>query len=239
MDALACIFTRRSIRSFTEVPIEFDKLMTVLDAGNHAPSSGNLQNWKFILITGNEDVRKLRPFCADQECFATAQAGIVVVGEHERASDYYGLRGERLFTVQNCAAAMENMLLAAHALGLGAVWIGSLEEEKVASVLDVPESARVQGIVLLGYPAEPPEPKVMRELPYQVFFGRFGRKYTNVHWYTRDFSVEWDRRIRAGKSRLERLGVSLGKGLSGLREGLQKKKDNKEALDEDARGGRK
>lgn len=225
MDALNCIFTRRSTRAFSTVPVEFDKLTTVLDAGNHAPSAGNLQNWKFILVVDKQKLQGFYTYCMQQECFRSAQAGIVVISQQDVMEDHYGLRGERLYSIQNCAAATENMLLAAHALGLGAVWVGAFDEEKLAHQLDIPGSCRIQAIVLLGYPAESPEVKNEKELHYQVFFERYGNKYETIHRTTWDWRDEWERRVRKGKPVLERIGKDLGNAARSCKDAF--KGDNK------------
>src|SRR3989338_8621934 len=115
-DILDLIKERRTIQQFLPKFVSWEIISKVLDAGRHAPSSGNLQNWKFIVAIESEVKHKLAEACYDQYEIALAGALIVVCAEPEKAERYYGLRGERLYSVQNCAAAIENMLLEAHSL---------------------------------------------------------------------------------------------------------------------------
>ena len=192
MGVLEAIYTRRSIRKFLDTPIEYDKLMEVVRAGSYAPCAGNLQNWKFIIETDREKIRELYHHTLEQEAFMSAPAAVIIVAEIEVAEQYYGMRGKRLYAVQNCAAAAENILLAAHALGLGAAWIGAFDENRVNDMYKVPSSARAQAIILLGSPDEKPLPRHMKHLWYLVNFHRYGLKYAKPHLITHDLSTEWD-----------------------------------------------
>lgn len=151
MDVLRAIFTRRSVRDYIEAPVEWDKVGYVLEAGRAAPSSGNLQNWKFIVCSGAEQRKALAEASLNQKWMEKAPIHIVVCSEPKRVEIFYGLRGERLYSVQNCAAAIENMLLAAHSLGLGSCWVGAFDEEMVKRVCSIPDYARPQAIITIGY----------------------------------------------------------------------------------------
>jgi nitroreductase len=194
MDVFEAIYTRRSIRKFLGTPVEFDKLIEVIRAGAYAPCAGNLQNWKFILESNPDKVRSMYHHTLEQEAFLTATAAVIVVAETEIAEKFYGMRGKRLYAVQNCAAAIQNMLLAAHALGLGGVWIGAFDENRINDMYRIPSSARAQGIVLLGYPDEKPSERHMKNIWFLVNFNRYGLKYHRAHLITHDISVEWARK---------------------------------------------
>jgi nitroreductase len=208
MDALECIMTRRSVRKFTEQPIEFDKLAKIVHAGTYAPSAGNLQNFRFILITEKGLLHALYEHCMKQEAIYHAQVAIVVTSEEDQTELMYGLMGKRLYSVQNCAAATENILLAAHALGLGACWIGAFDEDKIRSMLDIEDHARPQAIIALGYPDE--EPVVhKRDLQGFVHFNAYGLKVKDVDFLLRDFSLVWEKELKKGfekgKKRVRRI----------------------------------
>ncbi len=159
MDVLEVIFTRRSVRRYRDIPVEWDKVGKILEAGRSAPSAGNLQGWKFVVITDPAKIKLLAEAALQQYWMASAKVHIIVVAQFEKARRFYGIRGERLYAVQDCAAACQNMLLAAHFLGLGACWIGAFDEDSVKRTLGVPEEARPQAIITLGYPdEEPPVP---------------------------------------------------------------------------------
>jgi nitroreductase len=193
MNLWEAIYNRRSVRKFLTTPVEFDKLIEVIRAGSYAPCAGNLQNWKFILETNPDTIRGMYHHTLEQEPFLTATAAIVVVAETEEGEKFYGMRGKRLYAIQNCAAAIQNMLLAAYALGLGAVWIGAFDENRINDMYKIPSVARAQAIILLGYPAEEPTPRHMKNVWYLVNFSQYGLKYDNTHRITHDWSVEWAR----------------------------------------------
>ena len=214
VDLFEAIYTRRSVRRFLSVPVEFDKVVEVVRAGAYAPCSGNLQNWKFIVETGQDRIKELYHYTLEQEAFLTATVAIIVVAETEIAERFYGLRGKRLYAVQNCAAAAENMLLAAHALGLGAVWIGAFDENKINEMYQIPGNARAQMIILLGYPDEKPTPRHVKDLWYLINFRKYGSKYQHPHLITHDLAVEWDRRSKEWGRAVERYQERVRKELA-------------------------
>ena len=224
MDIFEVIYSRRSIRKFLDTPIEFDKLIEVCRAGSFAPCAGNLQNWKFLVETDRELIRSMYHHTLEQEAFTTATAAVIVVADMEIAEKYYGMRGKRLYAVQNCAAAIENMLLAAHALGLGGVWIGAFDENRINDMYKIPSTARTQAIVLLGYPDETPQPRHMKHLWYVTNFHRYGLKYERPHLITHDISEEWERKRgelqRAGERATRKLGIKGSDDLAAKSKGL-------------------
>lgn len=233
MELFEAIIGRRSIRKFTEQPIEFEKLMIMLDAARYAPSSGNLQNWKFILVTEKDKIRKMFDYCMQQDVFNTAQAAIIVCAEADYAEKFYGLRGKRIYSIQNCASAIQNMLLTAYDLGLGTVWIGGFDEDAVMQNFDIPEDVRPQAIILVGYSAEEPEPKEMKPLQDKVYFNKWGVKVTKPHLIYYNISDEIARRAKEAKER-------IGEKAKGLKEKLPSKeeiKEKKERLKEKIRIG--
>lgn len=199
MDLFEAIYSRRSIRKFLSTPVEFDKIVEVIKAGSHAPSAGDLQNWKFIVVTNSDVIKSMYSYTMEQDAFLTATAAIIVSAEMKVAEEYYGLRGSKLYSVQSCAAAMQNMLLAAHSIGLGAVWIGAFDEDKVASVFGITPQYRAQGILLLGYADETPRKKVVKDIWWQTYFMKFGNKFSHPHRVTRDLSIEWEQQLNGAK----------------------------------------
>ncbi len=164
MEVLECIKTRRSTRKFLDVPVEWDKIGTIVDAGRSAPTSGNLQNWKFIVVLDEEKRKEISEACLKQFWMERAPVHIVICSEPEKAKRFYGIRGERLYSIQNCAASAENMILTAHSLGLGSCWVGAFDEDMLKRALGIPDYARPQAIIPIGYPAE----KVPTPMQYQL-----------------------------------------------------------------------
>lgn len=150
------IMTRTSVRQYTDRPISADTLETLLKAGMAAPTAVNKQPWAFVVTTGRDALDSLATL---QPRLKTAAAAITVCGDMTRAIEGEG----RDFWVQDCSAATENILLAAHALGLGAVWTGvypiAERIDNVSRALALPDSVVPMCIIAVGYPVADQEPK--------------------------------------------------------------------------------
>lgn len=207
MDTLEAINSRRSIRRYLDKPVEFEKITTILDAARHAPSAGNLQDWAFVLVTDKTLIKQVAQYSVEQYWIQTAPVVIVVCAVPEKHEMYYGLRGKRLYNIQDCAAAIQNMLLAAANLGLGSCWIGAFEEEKIRSLFEIPPDVRPQAIITIGYADEVPPERFLTPIENMVFFNRYGMRVEKLHIVLRDYSVEWKRQA-------ENLKHGTRKGLS-------------------------
>ncbi len=156
MNLAALIRSRRSIRAFTAARVPDTLIRELVDLANWAPSAGNLQARDFIVIRDPETRHALAK-AADQVEIERCDT-VLAVCTNSRRIGKYGLRGRELFSVQDAAAATQNFLLAAHESGLGAVWMGSFDEERVRTILGIPGYARPVALVALGWPAENPPP---------------------------------------------------------------------------------
>ena len=157
MDLEKIIKTRRSIRKYVDKPIEDWKILKILEAGIWAPSAGNVQPWRFYVIKNPEIKHKLFQASYNQPQVLEANVLIVVCVDLEEEYKHYGNRGIELYCIQDSAAAIQNMLLMAHYLGIGSCWIGAFDEEFVKTILNLPKNYRPVAIITLGYPNEKPE----------------------------------------------------------------------------------
>lgn len=157
MEALEAIFTRKSIRKFTDQPIPDADLETILRAGMAGPSAVNARPWQFIIVRDPETLNRM----ADRNGPAanplrSASVGILICGDLEKAYP----RGKDYWIIDG-AIAVQNMSLAAHALGLGSVWLGTWPQaEKVSGqekLFALPAHIIPHSILALGYPAEDPD----------------------------------------------------------------------------------
>lgn len=169
MDISECIKNRRSIRKYLNTEIPKDKIGMIIEAGLMAPSSGNIQNWNFTVIKDPEKREKLADACLQQHWMTQAPVHIIVCGVEDIAKQFYGLRGEKLYTIQNCSACIQNMLLMAHSLGLGSCWIGAFDEGMIKNIAGIPDNARPQAIITIGIADEKPEPP-KREALYNFYY---------------------------------------------------------------------
>lgn len=155
MDTLEAIFSRRSIRKYTDRPIPEALLDNILRAGMAAPSAGNQQPWHFLVIDDRSILNAIPKYHPYAQMLKAAPLAITVCGELRKL-----VYDE--FWVQDCSAATQNILLAAHALGLGAVWVGLYPDQervpKTQQLLGLPAEVIPFCFVALGYPAEQKEP---------------------------------------------------------------------------------
>ncbi len=169
MEALEAIMTRRSIRRFTAEPVAAEDVETVLRAAQAAPSAGNQQPWRFIVLTERDTLAAAAQTSPYARMLADAAVGIVVCG------DTVDLK-HALMWQQDCSAAVQNALLATHALGLGAVWLGYYPKmERVGPLkqrLDIPDDVEPLAVIAIGHPAEAKEP-VDRYDPSFVHYERW------------------------------------------------------------------
>jgi nitroreductase len=156
MEAIHTIMKRRSVRKYLSNQVEWEKVGQILEAGRHAPSAGNLQNWRFIVVSNPANRQAVAEACLRQNWMAQAPVQIVIVSLTDKVTRLYGIRGERLYSIQNCAMAAENMMLAAESLGLGSCFVGAFEETMLKNALSIPDKARPQAIITFGYPDEKP-----------------------------------------------------------------------------------
>lgn len=195
MNTLATIRKRRSIRKYKEDTVALDLIGAVIEAGIMAPSAGNQQMWKFIVVQNEQKRKAIAEACLEQYWMSRAPVHIVVVAEDEKARKWYGVRGEKLYSIQTCAAAIENMILAAEELGLGACWVGAFEEGIVSRICGIPESARPQAIVTLGYADETPRKKTVQPLERVIFLESFGSRIGNLAPFMWDWSAVAEKEI--------------------------------------------
>lgn len=143
------IRSRRSVRAYTEDPVPEATLLKLIEAARWAPSAVNGQPWSFVLVTDPETTAvlgNLADFMVFNRHVRRARA-IIVICADPRANRYYQM---------DCAFAAQNILLAGHALGLGACFVGAFDEHGVKEALAVPAHLRVVGLVTIGWPAETP-----------------------------------------------------------------------------------
>jgi len=180
MEVLDAIITRRSIRKYRTTPVKDEDLKLILEAARQAPSWKNTQCWRFIVIRDPEIKNKLADTlpATNRASLALRQAPVAIVACAQLGKSGYGAEGTQTdkgdWFMFDVALAMQNLVLAAHSLGLGTVHIGLFDARKAASVLNVPEGYCVVEMTPLGYPDETPEARPRKELKEIVFRDRFG-----------------------------------------------------------------
>ncbi len=148
-EALNIIYTRRSVRSFTGEAVSREDLMKLLRAGMSAPSAVNVQPWSFVAVTDRETLDKLCDKLPYAKMLDKAGAAIVVCGIPDKDEIY-----SKDYWVMDCSAATQNILLAAHALGLGSVWTAVYADKDrvktVREILNIPDNIIPLNVLPIG-----------------------------------------------------------------------------------------
>jgi nitroreductase len=164
MDVFEAIRGRRSVRAFKKGGISDESVTNLIDAAMWAPSAGNIQPWEFVIVRKPETKRKLVEAALGQSFVEEAPVVIVVCANENRSSQRYGSRGKTLYCIQDTAATIQNIHLAAYSLGLGTCWIGAFSEKKAREILNVPQGIRPVAIIPVGHPSESPSPRSKRPM---------------------------------------------------------------------------
>jgi len=173
LDVFEAIMKRRSVRAYTSEEVSEEEVEKLIEAARWAPSAGNIQPWEFVIVKNAETKRKLADAALNQTFIEEAPVVIVVCANVGRSSWGYGSRGANLYCLQDTAAAIENMLLVACALGLSTCWVGAFHEDEVAKVINTPRGVRPVAIVPVGRGAEKPMAPRKRSLREIVYYETF------------------------------------------------------------------
>jgi len=153
MEALNAILSRRSIRKYDNRELSEEIMEDLIHYGMMAPSACNKQPWHFIIIKSREILDEIADFHPNGKMLKNTSSAILVCGDEVKAHD-------KGYWPVDCSAATQNILLAAHAKGLGACWVGIYpREERVSTMkrlMDLPEHIHAFSLIALGYPAETP-----------------------------------------------------------------------------------
>ena len=183
MELIEAIKKRRSVRKYKSDQVEDEKLINVLEAARWAPSWANTQCWQFIIIKDGETKKKLSETLAKGnpsiESVIKAPIILAACGKKGVSGFYKGSyvtdKGEYWYMF-DVALAMQNLVLAAHALGLGTVHVGRFDARKAAEILQLPEGIVVVEMTPLGYPDREPRVSPREELSEFVFYDRYGQR---------------------------------------------------------------
>ncbi|MEM4348005.1 MAG: nitroreductase family protein [Candidatus Anstonellaceae archaeon] len=153
MDFFEVVEKRVSVRDFLQKPIEPDKLKKILSSALLAPSAGNLQSYRIVVIKDATLKEKLACACFAQEFVSQAPVVLVFLADSMRSQAKYGTRGASLYCVQDATIAAAYCQLAAAALGLGSVWVGAFEDEEVSSLVKAKQHEMPVAVLPIGYAA--------------------------------------------------------------------------------------
>lgn len=148
---------RRSVRAFLNEDVPLETVLEILEEAILAPSAGNLQPWRFIVI-GNQELKfQLTQSAFAQRFIAQAPWVVAVVAKVDESAAVYGERGKNLYAIQDTAALIMLILLSATNRDLGACWVGAFDDDRVNEILGIKPGERVVALVPIGKPARMPE----------------------------------------------------------------------------------
>jgi len=194
MEVFDCIESRHSVRRYEKKDIPNEFVGRIIYAGIQAPSAGNMQPWEFIVVKDEKIKEELATASLRQNHVKNASVVIVICADPEKSGDRYGERGKTLYCIQDTAAAIENMLLAANNLGLGACWVGAFDEEEVKNILNIPEKLRPIAVITLGFPISYEKPIKSSRIPFEriTWADKYGKHFS---WFEQ-YGEEWKLKIR-------------------------------------------
>lgn len=156
---------RHSVRCYqSDMPVEKEKLHAILETACSAPSAGDLQAYRIIVVSNPEKRRALASAAHDQGFISEAPVSLVFCADPERSAQKYGERGRALYALQDTTIAAAYAQLAVVAAGMGSTWVGYFDEAKVRDALQLDNNLTPIAMLSLGYPAELPEPTKRRRL---------------------------------------------------------------------------
>ncbi len=171
MDVFEAIEERVTVKVYDKRDVPEELIAQILHAGTLAASAGDIQPWEFIVVKDKEKKAEISLACLRQKHVENAPLVIVVCANLEKVALKFGERGKNLYAIQDTGAAIQNMLLAAHALGLGASWVHAFEEEALKRILKIPDRLRPVGVLAIGFP-----------LPYEKYYKTEVIPFENVSW---------------------------------------------------------
>ena len=166
MDVFEAIKTRKSIRKYNPNSIPDEKLKIIFEAARLAPSAGNRQPWRFVVVQDTEKKQALAKAANNQMFLADAVAIVTVTGDPEISKRWYE---------KDPMIAAEHMALEAAALGYGTCWIGAFNEKEVKKLLKIPKGVRVIALLPIGIPDETPPPRPRKEISEIFFEEEYGK----------------------------------------------------------------
>jgi nitroreductase len=173
-----CILSRRTCRDYKNKPVSMGKIGEILEISRYAPSAGNLQNWRFIVVTDKNKREKLSDISAEQCWMADAPVHIVICNQKKEVEKEYGKKGKELYSIQNCAIVATHIILKAQDLGLATAFIGAFDDYELQKYLDIPDDITPEAIITIGYPNKIDDEQIRDPIKVLTFFEKWGKKNT-------------------------------------------------------------
>lgn len=171
MDIFDAIESRVNVKVFDKREVPDELIAQILMAGTFAASAGDIQPWEFVVVKEKSTKTEISLACLRQKHVEETPLLLIVCANLEKVALKFGQRGKEFYAIQDTGACIQNMLLAAHALGLGASWVHAFEEEAIKKILKMPDKIKPLGILTIGFP-----------LPYEKYYKTEVIPFENISW---------------------------------------------------------
>lgn len=185
MELKEAVMARRSIRKYRQKDVPLQLVAEILETARFAPSAGNAQNWRLVIVTDKKQRNEIADICYSQHWMAGAPVFIAVCNAGKKLTTLYKEAG-RMFSTQNCAIIASYIQLLAAEKGLGTCWVGAFDHEKLHRLLNADDDVNVEAVLTLGYPDEEKHSHVRNEFIDFCYFDKWGNK----HGHGPGFSVK-------------------------------------------------
>lgn len=195
---------RRSIRRFLEVPVDWEPIGNILEAGRMAPTAGNIQDVRFVVILDPGTREKIAEACFQQYWMSKAPVFIVIGTDPTKTEQFYGKRGVEVYTSQNASAAAMSMVFAAEAQGLATCWVSAFEEHALKGIIGMPDNCQVHCVLPIGYADEKPKEPLKFSIETLVYFNSWGNRFLHMTDLTGEYSIQVEAALKKGKDIIEK-----------------------------------
>ena len=206
-DIFSIIKSRRTCKQF-KGSITKDDLILLCEYASYAPSAGGMQDYRFIVSKDKQRMKLLPQLCMDQDHVSQAGGIIIVCSQPTMVEEYFPEQAKQ-FASQGASAAIQNILLAAEGLGLGAAWIGGMIHSEVKKLYSIPEDVQLEAIIAIGHPYNKAEPKQSKQLGALLYYDDYGNPFQDIHALKKDYSVKLEKKIESYEHRLQKIQNKL------------------------------
>jgi len=168
---------RRSIRKYKDKELPVSLVGEILDLARFSPSSGNLQNWKVVIVTDLDKRQEIADACLQQDWMVEAPVFLAICNDYKDVRKHYGKIG-KMFSIQNCANFAFAVTLCATEFGVSSCWIGAFDNEAIHRILEIPEDMDPEIILTLGYANETKKPSMREDPNYLAYINEWGENCT-------------------------------------------------------------
>ncbi|MBI2105529.1 nitroreductase family protein [Candidatus Woesearchaeota archaeon] len=178
MDVYDCMKKVCSTRSYLSKDVTNRNVAKILNAAHFAPSSGNIQNWRFIVVRDKDKKKEIARVCMDQLWIQEAPVVIIVCSDNSNIKLHYEKNWKK-YSRENCAAAIQNLIVEAENIGLSSCWVRNFNELRIANTLKIPDSVSVEAVITIGYSKHRPIEK-KHKIEELVFFENYGNRTRGI-----------------------------------------------------------